>query len=128
MKKRFSIITVISAIIIALLSGCSSYSARMWSGNQYPGKFNASFSYFNGNKYSSISVKEGQTLTLNYKSDIEEGEFKIKLYDSDKELEAEIEKNTEDIKEFKIEKGGKYKLEIVGEKAKGSFDISWKTE
>lgn len=128
MRKRNVLLAVVSVIIMALFSGCSSYSARMWSGNEYPGKFNASFKYFNGNKYYNMGVKESETLTVSYKSSIEEGDFKIKLYDTEKKLITELEKNSEGSKEFKVEKKGKYRIEIVGEKAKGSFDISWKSE
>ncbi|WP_163192353.1 hypothetical protein [Clostridium thermarum] len=128
MRKRNTVAIIVSVVFMILLSGCSGYFAMGWSGNKYPGKFNASFQYFNGSKASKFSVKEGETLQVNYKSSVEEGDLTIKLYNSEKEVISELEVNSEGSKELKVSKDDKYKLVVAGKKAKGNFDINWKVE
>ncbi|MNN95386.1 hypothetical protein D3C81_2141780 [compost metagenome] len=52
----------------------------------------------------------------------------MKLYDPDHKLFKELETNKKGEEEVEIQQTGSYKLEVVGDGAKGSYKVSYKTK
>lgn len=126
-NKVITTILLTMAILVTItLSGCT--KRIMWSGNDLPGHKKASYKSFTGTEARAFQVQKGQTVSFEYDSKVDKGTLSIKVLDSAKNEVMELPTGEKGSKELKVEKEGKYKLVITGDKTGGSFDIRWKVQ
>lgn len=126
-KLKNKMIVLISELIILFLVGCSggSYKSTNSIENNTKNSMEMSYSSFDGHKFNSIKLKEGDQLNLNIEIVTKEGDLKITLVDKNDNELFKIENPKELIrKTIKIEKDSTYKLKVEG-KHKGSYKITW---
>ncbi|MBM7872156.1 major membrane immunogen (membrane-anchored lipoprotein) [Clostridium pascui] len=126
-KFKSKIMILINALIILFLVGCSggSYKSTNSIENNTKNSMEMSYSSFDGHKFNSIKLKEGDELNLNIEIVTKEGTLKITLVDKNDNELFKIENPNELIsKKIKIEKDSTYKLKVEG-KHKGSYKITW---
>lgn len=109
-----------------MLSGCD--TRLMYVGSSNSKQMKASYKLLSGKETKTLKLKEGDTLLLNYTSEVDKGKLTMKLYDPDHELVKELTPNESVEEQLDITKGGKYKLEVVGTRTNGSFNIKYSTK
>lgn len=129
MLKKFKskIIILINSLMILFLVGCSggSYKSTNSIENNTNNSMEMSYSSFEGHKFNSFKLKEGDELNLNIEVITKEGTLKISLVDKNDNELFKIENPKESVKKvIKIEKDSTYKLKVEG-KHKGSYKITW---
>lgn len=75
-----------------------------------------------------LSMKSGETISIDYKSKVEEGQLSMKLYGPDNQVLTELATNESGTEKVKAGKDGKYRIEIKGEDTKGSFKVAFNVE
>ena len=86
-----------------------------------------SYRYFSGTKTMSIRARQGDTITVNFSSEVRRGELSLSIVDSSNNLVAALETNTSGVKKINADKKEKYRLVIKGTGTEGNFDLSWDT-
>lgn len=124
MKKT---VVFISLILIALLTACTRQVG--WVGLNYRNTIDVSYQFFDGKKVERIQVDAGDTFSLTYDIEVEEGALKLELLDPDRKViwEAALLEDKEDVMRFQAEKSGRYTLRINGDQTKGGFELRWET-
>lgn len=123
--KKFIILC--STMFFIVFTGCSVQNGiRLNSSfSSSKGHMKASFGTLSGSDMKYVNFSKGENVDFKYKSKIEKGSLSIKLVDSDDNTVLEFEVNKSGTESLEIQKDDKYKVVIEGEKAKGSYDISW---
>ena len=124
MKK---LILVISLILVALLSACSRQVG--WVGLNYLNTIDVSYQLFDGKKFERIQMDAGDTFSLTYDVEVDDGALRFDLVDPDREQvwEASFLEDSEDEMTFRVEKSGRYLLRITGDQTEGGFELRWET-
>ena len=102
-----------------------SYYFRGYSGSNVGRKIKGTYQFFDGTKIKLISAKEGKTITINFASEVKEGELTMSILDSSNNIVVNLEINTTGTKEINSDKNQKYRLVIRGTQTKGSFNVNW---
>ncbi|KWX73046.1 hypothetical protein AMQ84_24425 [Paenibacillus riograndensis] len=123
-RKRLLLALIGGSLL--LLAGCE--KQVMYVGSSTPHQMKASYLLLSGTEKKTLKLKKGDILYLSYASKVEKGELSMKLYDPDHKLFKELETNKKGEEEVEIQQTGSYKLEVVGDGAKGSYKVSYKTE
>lgn len=126
MNKKWIIPGVLVLMLAMLLTACE--KKIMYVGSDFGSKVKASYKLFTGTDVKKVKLKSGETLVVDYKSKVEKGELTIKLYDPDGQLVKELETGGSGSEEIEADKDGKYKFEITGKGAKGSYEIKYSTD
>jgi archaellum biogenesis ATPase FlaH len=103
----------------------NSYYFRGYRGSNVGRKIKGTYQFFDGTKIKLISAKEGKTITINFASDVKEGELTMSILDSSNNIVVNLEINTTGTKEINSDKNQKYRLVIRGTQTKGSFNVNW---
>ncbi|GFZ32735.1 hypothetical protein CSC2_32610 [Clostridium zeae] len=127
------VIMVVALAITVLIKGTfngkfytDSFSERGAFETSTLSSWNKSYNYFNGSVNKRIKVKADEELTINYSSAVKEGSLKIIFFnEEDKEIKNLLEDNSGVFKYTAKEKGTCH-IQVVGEKTKGEFNLSWK--
>jgi methionine-rich copper-binding protein CopC len=128
MKRKWIFISMLSLIILTLMVACDKKVVFVGSSSSTENKTEASYSRFTGTEEKKISLKNGETLAIEYQSEVEEGELAIKLYDPDNQLLQSLSTNKSGNEKVGASKDGVYRIEIKGNKTKGSYRIEFKIE
>lgn len=126
MNKKWIVPGVLVLVLAMLLTACE--KKIMYVGSDFGSKVKASYKLFTGTDVKKVKLKSGETLVVDYKSKVEKGELTIKLYDPDGQLVKELDTGESGSEEIEADKDGKYKFEITGKGAKGSYEIKYSTE
>lgn len=129
MLKKFKskVMILINTLMILFLVGCSggSYKSINSIESNTNNSMEMSYSSFDGHKFNSIKLRQGDELNLNIEVITKEGTLKITLVDKNDNELFKVENPKEPInKTIKIEKDSTYKIKVEG-KHKGSYKISW---
>ena len=82
------------------------------------------YNSFSGYYFKKVKIKDGETLTVTFSVITEKGTLIAKVIDSDGKTIKTL--NTGET--VNINQPGQFKLQVEGEKHKGSFTLSWKIE
>ena len=127
MKRKataaFLLIVMLSAIAF---TGCT--RVLMWSGNSGKDHIEAKYKKFTGTEKKRIRLEDGDTLVIGYQSEVNEGTLSLTLTDPDGNEVVILRADTEGTERFGADEGGKYTLNIRGDKTGGSFEINWSIE
>ena len=124
MKKKGLLIFLLIVIVSTLtFTGCT--RALMWSSNSGKDHIEAKYKKFTGTEKKGIRLKEGDTLVIDYQSEVTEGTLTLTLTDPEGNEVLSLTADTEGTESLGAEESGKYTLNIRGDKTGGSFTINW---
>ncbi len=115
-------------MIVTVLAACDKKLLFVGSNSNTKNKIEASYRLFTGTEEKKISLKNGETLVIDYQSEVEKGELSVKLYDPDDQLLQDLSTNKSGNENVEVSKDGMYRLEITGDNTKGSYKITYKIE
>ena len=125
MNKLGAAINAILGKMVSLGSSSSSGIEIGSIGINTPTHIRFSYKYFCGSKTRGIRACEGKTITINYSSEVVQGELNIQILDHQKESLIKLESGVSGTKEITATKNSIYQLVISGIKTEGGFDIKW---
>lgn len=128
MVKLKKMLVIFLVTIVILIAGCSGGNYTITIGEVDFKKDSASGSYerFNGYKYKDIKLEEGNIINLNLNVITEEGCLEVKVLDKENNEMLIMDSYTvEQEQQLFIEKTGKYKIRVEGDKHKGEFLLEW---
>ena len=125
MNKKIAFL--ITLVMIFTLTSCSRQVG--WVGLNYGNKIDASYHLFDGKKVERIQIDAGDTFTLMYAIEVNDGSLKLQLNDPNRQQvwEATFLDDTEDMLTFRAEISGRYNLNIIGDQTKGGFELQWES-
>jgi hypothetical protein len=111
---------------VFLLTSCSSTKIG-WVEMNYGNDFEASYQLFDGEERERIQLDAGDSFSLSYEVDVDDGALTIQFADPDGDAiwEETFMEDEEDVFDFTAKASGRYSLIVTGDKAEGSFDFSW---
>ena len=122
---RFIVISILAG---TLLASCAT-STRNWKSNDLPGKFSASFAYFNGKDRRTVDLAKDDILFMKYFLAATGGDLTLSV--SHKGVTVWQKKLTgiSDTAEYHLvaPSTGRYTITVSGKKAAGSFEIRYRT-
>jgi hypothetical protein len=122
----------LSLLVFALLSSCTikhgfNYT-KMWNGNDNPGHCSASFEEFNGVQDFDIKHDANDQFYVKYTTHTESGKLHLKIKLSSKViLDRDVTGDVRDSIKIDHTDGGRIKLILEADHAKGSFDVRYDT-
>jgi hypothetical protein len=123
MKKHLILLLLLP---VFLLTSCSSTKVG-WIEMNYGSDFEASYQLFDGEERERIRLDAGDTISLSYELEVEDGALTIQFLDPDGDAvwEETFLEDEENVFDFTAEASGRYSLIVAGDNAEGSFDFSW---
>jgi hypothetical protein len=124
---------LLSILIVVGMAACGSGSSTVkigWVETSLPGKLEASFQLFTGSETRTVRLEEGEELTLIMQATLEEGELRLELQDPQENtiFKTDLDQPGTRSAAYMAERGGRYRLTVIGQEAKGSFEILWEVE
>lgn len=127
MKNRSILLAAIPIITIVFLTGCTvgSYTVIIANEKNTPNSMVMSYSSFDGFKYRSLNLREGDNRDLSIDVSTKEGSLEVSLIDEKDNKVFKTENPREEIhRTINIDENGKYRIKVEGNH-KGSYRISW---
>lgn len=128
MKRKRFFIVILVLMVATLLAACDKKVVFMGSSSSSNNQMEASYRYFTGTEEKKISMKKGETLAIDYQSEVEKGELTIKLYGPENHLLQSLSSNKAGNEKLGISQDGKYRIQVSGNKTKGSYKITYEIE
>ena len=125
-KRGIAVFLLIVTVSALAFTGCT--RKLMWVSNSDKDHIQATYKRFTGTEIKTIRLNEGDTLVIDYQSEVTEGTLTLSLTDPDGNEVASLGTDTEGTERLGIEEGGGYTLLILGDKTGGSFEINWRIE
>lgn len=127
MSKRSRIIAIIAILFMLIITtSCEKFSGVIKKGSIDKHKDNIVGQYeeFDGNISYSIKLK-GKYVVFKGDSTDDLGDIIIRVMDKDENTLLEWKNPKGEEEKINLNCEGKYKIEIIGEKHKGDFTVSW---
>ena len=125
-QRSFRTSLILLMAFSLLITGCSLRIGYKSSSSS--SKMNASFFFLSETRKKSLSLRDGDTLIIDYEIRLEQGLLRAKVEDPLGHELMTLEPNTQGVREITIQEDGVYKIVIQAEKAKGSYKIQWRVE
>lgn len=121
-KRQFTFALILFAL---LLTACTRQVG--WVGFNYGDTFDATYQLFDGKKTEKFQIGAGDTLSLTYDLDVDDGALTIELVSPEGEAvwATSFLDDAEDMYEFTAQASGRYTLNIIGDDTEGGFDLNW---
>lgn len=122
MKKSM---IVLFLVLLASLTACTRQVG--WVGMNYGSTFQASYFLFDGPKTQTIRLDAGDTLTLRYELDVDDGALTLQWIGPGKTMvwNETFTEDTEDVYTCLPESGGRCTLRLIGDQTQRGFDLQW---
>lgn len=123
MKKILLTVVLISALS---LTACSQKQVG-WVATNMGDTFEASYRRFDGREVENYQLEAGESFSLSYDIEVDEGSLTLELVDPQDELvwEETFSEDDEDVFEVTPETSGRYRLRVIGDDTQGSFELNW---
>ncbi|QSF45040.1 hypothetical protein [Paenibacillus tianjinensis] len=128
MKRKWVFSGILVLVIVTMLAACDKRLMFVGSSSSTKNKIAASYKLFTGTDEKKISLKKGDTLAVDYQSEVKKGELTINFYDPDNQLVQSISTNESGNEKIEVNKDGKYRFKINGKHTQGSYKITYKIE
>lgn len=130
MKKRFTLIITLLALVSLSLAACQ--ASRVEIGmveTTLPGEWHADYTTFTGRKSTSLSMESGEVLDLAYDVYVEKGSLTLQLESPDERIiwDRTFERGAADQITLSPDQAGRYTLALIAEDAGGGWDLNWDT-
>src|SRR5579859_3789998 len=121
---RFIVIGILAG---TLLASCAT-TIRNWKSNDLPGKFAASFAWFNGKERHTVDLAQDDILFMKYSLAATGGDITLSVSHEGVAVWQKKVTGTSDTAEYRLiaPSTGRYIITVSGEKAAGSFEIRYK--
>lgn len=132
MRKSPRTAVLTSIILLAvLLSACE--ADRIATGmreTKLPGQWQATYTTFSGTEVDTFRADAGQTLVLEYETEVEKGSLTIQVENPDDEVlwDAAFDEGGADSVRVALNQDGRHAIVLVGEDTGGSWDLEWEIE
>jgi len=126
-KNKTKLVFVLVVIAICI-QACASNQIRVgWVGGSTGDRIHYVYKQFNGQESASIKADPGQSLSLLYDVQIDQGSVTIELFDPEQELvwERVLMAGESGKADLRADLQGRYILLVSGHNTKGGFDLSW---
>ena len=123
--KRLAAAAILAVVLLPLLVSACTNIQLGYSGSNVGNKLNASYQYFSGTRTKDISVKSGETILIQYSSEVEEGGLSMTVLDADGNVSETLSANTTGTAELQAAADEKFRLVIEGSQTRGNFEVSW---
>lgn len=100
----------------------------LWRGTSVRGHISARFRYFDGRDGRALRAAAGETLTVRYALEPEQGALTLRLLapGGDTVWQRRASRPTDGDATFTLEREGRYRIEVVGEGSRGGFDVRYR--
>jgi flagellar hook assembly protein FlgD len=88
-------------------------------------RMKVSYKYFNGTDTRKISLKEGETLKIDFISEVKAGKLVINILDNNDGILKTLDSNTKGNEDIKAGSDGEYTIKVEGYKTRGSYEVNW---
>lgn len=88
-------------------------------------RMKASYRYFDGTNSRKIYLKKGETLKINFKSEVKKGDLDINILDDKGEIVKTLGSNIEGTESIKAEADVEYTIRVKAYGTRGSYEINW---
>lgn len=134
--RRTEFLTLLAVLLISMtaLVGCSNARSSIRIGwvsiNSGADQKVARYATFTGRESALVRLTPGQTLNLDYVTEVNKGALSIAVLNPNNQViwEVFLEAGRNDSVELNAEQGGTYELVIEGQNTSGRFDVSWDVE
>ena len=122
---RFIVISILAG---TLLASCATTTSN-WKSSDLPGKFTASFDYFNGKERHTVDLAKNDILFVKYSLAATSGDITLSVSHKGVAVWQKKVAGTSDTAEYHLiaPSNGRYTITVSGEKAAGNFGITYKT-
>lgn len=124
----FTVICIVLALVISIsiieISNGRNFKFMSVEKNS-SSRMKVSYRYFNGTDTRKISLKDGETLKINFISEVKEGKLVINILDDNDKILKTLDSNTKGNVNIKANSEGKYTIKVEGYKTRGSYDVNW---
>lgn len=124
-RKYFILVVILSLI---LLVGCEGGSYMVIKGEVDANKNSITGDYnkFSGKYYKRLKLKRNDKIFVKFENETKKGSLKANLTDSDgEEIFSMNGLDKANEKRFIIKKDGYYKMRVIADDHKGSFNLQW---
>jgi flagellar hook assembly protein FlgD len=128
MKNKRIFLGIMILVFVTVLGACDKRIMFVGSSSSTKNKIAASYKLFTGTDEKKISLKKGETLAVDYQSEVKKGELTISLYDPDDQLVQSLSTGESGNEKIEVTKDGKYNFKIKGKHTKGSYKITYNIE
>lgn len=115
-------------MIVTVLAACDKRVLFVGSSSSTKHKIAASYKIFSGIDEKKIRLKKGETLAVDYQSEVKKGKLTISLYDPDNQLVQSLNTGESGNEKIEVSKDGEYLIKIKGKHTKGSYKITYNIE
>jgi NADPH:quinone reductase-like Zn-dependent oxidoreductase len=123
---------LISIILLAgLLAACEADRVAVgMRETNLPGQWQATYTTFSGTKVDTFRADAGQSLVLDYETEVDKGSLSIQVENPDDEVlwDVAFDEGGADTIRVDLNQDGRYAIVLKGEDAGGSWDLEWELE
>lgn len=119
-------VAILMVLLLVVLTGCSggSYVIGVGEINVSQQSLTGEYNSFSGHYFKKVKIVQGEALNVAFSAVTEKGDLLAKVIDDDGKVIETLAVGDQ----ISIKQPGQYKLQVEGEKHKGSFTLSWETE
>ncbi len=88
-------------------------------------RMKVSYRYFNGTDTRKISLKDSETLKIDFISEVKEGKLVINILDKNDKILKTFDSNAKGNEDIKATSDGEYTIKVEGYKTRGSYEVNW---
>lgn len=123
MKKLLLAVVLISTLGV---TACSNTQVG-WVATNLGDTFKASYQRFDGQEVETYQLEAGESFSLSYDIDVEEGSLTLEFIDPEGNpvWEKTFSEDAKSTFEFSAENSGRYQLRVIGDDTRGSFELTW---
>jgi hypothetical protein len=122
-------LSLLLGLVLALASCGPQFTCRGCIENVKPGHVDYRYLYFNGPFIRNVNAKAGQTLTVDYTANVEEGSLDIRVVNPGGDVvwqkTFDTGANATSSQQVSIQQNGRYQIVVDGHQTRGSFHIDW---
>jgi hypothetical protein len=129
---RMPVLLIFTSMLVFLaVTGCSQFEAnRNYVVTSLPGLIRASFQTFDLKESQPVGAQAGQTISIQYKAELTKGYVIFQFQNPENEVvwEQSVDSNASDQVDVVAEQTGRFRVNVIGEDAGGSYEITWEVK
>ena len=126
-RRKVQILFLTFLLLAVVLTGCAHRSGFRigYRSSAMGNKMSAKFILLSGTNTKYIKLTEGDVVSFQYELKAEKGELTVTLIAPSGDTVFEVEASSKGEETAVISESGRHTLKIRGQKARGSYNISW---
>ena len=124
-QRKYFILVILSLVFLVGCEG-GSYKVIMGEVDARENSIIGEYNKFSGNYYKRIKLNRNDEIFVKFEKETKEGSLRVNLTNSDgEEIFSMNGLDKVNEKRFIIKKDGYYKMRVIADDHKGSFDLQW---